>query len=201
MKFRNLFSLLAAVTLFSAPAAEATADISVSMSGPGAGTGDTIYCGRTVTFNIHFSNTTGASIFDFNNGFRIYSPDGATWTPLIYDTTGGLDAYFTFVVTNGYSVDGMDADTVRILGAAVSSSGLPDGYNDIVLTITTEVDCADTGLTVCIDSSWFSGSGGWLWADSTGALIVPSWGGRQCFTVDCKTLLWDFKSDDKDEHV
>ena len=59
MKSAYVFSLLAAVTLFSAPAAEATPDISVSLSGPAAGTGDTIYCGQTVTFNIHLSNTTG----------------------------------------------------------------------------------------------------------------------------------------------
>lgn len=54
----------------------ASGGISATVSGLGAGIGDTIITGKPVTFNIHLKNNTGYYITGISNCFRLYSPEG-----------------------------------------------------------------------------------------------------------------------------
>jgi hypothetical protein len=173
--------------------------ITVTLSGPGAGIGDTIICGQPATFNVHFHNNTGHNILGSTNGFRLYSPDGATWQVPAYDSAGGLDAYYDDGVhVIGLGVDGVGDDTIAIGGTQSSAGGIPDGYNDIVLRITTQVDTNQVGKTICIDSTFFPPAGSWLWALS-GGNYTPSWGGPYCFTTTkCWTDMYGYKYHDYD---
>lgn len=98
--------------------------MSVSLSGPGAGAGDTILCGEPVTFDIRLTNNTSYKLTGISNGFRLYSPQGAIWSPPIYDTTGGIGSYLDHgVVLSGFGVDGMGEDTVAIYERSYSHTG------------------------------------------------------------------------------
>ena len=45
--------------------------------------------GRRIAFRFRFTNTSGPTIEGLANGFRIYSPDGATWIPGIASVDSG----------------------------------------------------------------------------------------------------------------
>jgi len=158
--------------------------LSATISGPGAGTADTILSGQPVTFDIHLRNCTGDNIIGMSNGFELYSPDGATWAVPIYDTTGGLDNYFNlFVNTYGNSVSGSGADTMGYAAADMTMGGLPDGYDDTVFTISTIVPGMHVGKHLCIDSSFFQTGGNWMWSLQYSGLYYPNWSGPLCFYV------------------
>lgn len=157
--------------------------ITASLSGPGAGPENTINCNQPVTFNINLDNSTGEFIWGMTNGYRMYSPDGATWLPPVSDTVGGLGAYLDGgVFINEFSVDGMGADTIGLGGFFMFADGIPPGYNQTVLTITTQVGCNDSGKTLCLDSSFYPPVSVWLWSTSGGD-YTPAWGGPYCFDI------------------
>ena len=143
-----------------------------------------------VTFNLRMT-VTGASISGLANGFRIYSPDGATWGIPVGDSTGGLSDAFSegldFWGVSYFSADGSAADTVGFAGISVSEPDLPSGYDAVALLINVTLDPDDIGKTICIDSAFFPNMGHWLWSDG-GSSITPDWSGPHCFTViDCPT--------------
>lgn len=128
-------------------------------------------------------NNTGENVIGLANGLRIYSPDGAVWQTPTYDTAGGLDNYFDFSLSlNGFSVDGSGADTVGLTGVAVSAPGVPNGYDDVVLVINTQVEESQIGKTFCIDSTWFPPMGSWQWVTPSGT-VIPEWEGPHCWEV------------------
>jgi hypothetical protein len=157
--------------------------LSATISGPGAGTADTILSDQPVTFDVHLRNCTGYDITGLSNGFELYSPDGATWAVPVYDTTGGWDNYFDIVVLGGYSVNGSGADTMAVGAVNIVQSGFPNGFNDTVFTITTTVPGIHVGKHICIDSSFFPPSGTFLWSLNGGGVIIPPWNGPLCFYV------------------
>jgi hypothetical protein len=157
--------------------------VTISLSGPGAGGGGTIICGQPVTFSVHFNNNTGTSVSASTNGFRLYSPDGATWAAPVCQSTGALEPYYEGgVYISKFSVDGISDDTVGFGGFSNIPPHLPVGFNDSVLTISTAVSCAMAGKTLCIDSTWYRPSNDWLWAWPGGS-VVPEWGGPYCFPI------------------
>ncbi len=164
-------SLLTVSILISA--SETQARLWVTVSGPGAGPGDTVYTGESVTFNIHLGNETEDTIIAMNHGFRMYSPDGASWSPPVYEEN--VTSFFDAVSLDGINVDGTGADTIG-LGAIVTgmAPGIPNGYDDIILTITTIFPHEDSGKSVFLDSCWFPPTGEWGW-QTTGGEFHPAW--------------------------
>ncbi|MCK4460337.1 MAG: T9SS type A sorting domain-containing protein [candidate division Zixibacteria bacterium] len=156
--------------------------IIVEPSGPGAGEGDTLYCDEPLTFDIHLRNHYDTTIMAIANGFRLYSPDGATWETPVYNSTGSLEPYLDFGVwVNGFSVDGVSDDTIS-LGGLAAYNGIPNGFDAVVMTIGTRFDESQAGKTVCIDSTFFPPIGTWMWA-CTGGSLIPDWGGPYCWTI------------------
>ena len=115
---------------------------------PGALDGNT-----TATFHIRMTNNSGGTIVGMTNGFRVYSPTGGTWTTTEGLATGAItsgmiDAYFV----NPFSIDGMGADTVGFSGSRKRGPGASIGFNEVVYTISTQVDDAQHGKQLCLDS-------------------------------------------------
>lgn len=159
-----------------------------------------------------------ANVLGMTLAFRVYSPDGAAWEPITWlpyrdysqephyvnyypdwasDSMGG---FFHWAEANGYGVSGTGADTVgfAFLLAPVCSGGFDDysprlrvvapGFSEVVMTISTRVDPAYIGKTLCLDSCFFPPENKWLWAVDSGFLaeVLPHWDGPHCFTlVDC----------------
>jgi len=164
------------------------------LSGAGAGSGDTIIAGRPVTFNIHFYNNSTQYIPGSANGFRLYSPESATWQLPVSSSTGALEPYYDLITSvNESGVTGSNDDTIGIIGAVATQPGVPPWFDEDVLTISTQVAATHTGKTLCIDSTWFPPAGDWLWAFAGGS-FVPEWGGPYCYQIvdECETTLSAF---------
>jgi len=157
--------------------------VTVSLSGSGAGAGNTIIAGLPVTFNVHFYNNSGTSITGSTNGFRVYSPDAATWDVPTYASTGALEPYYNLgVFLNEFSLDGSNDDTIGIGGCIMTGTGLPSGFDEDVLTISTQVSNSHLGKILCVDSTWYPPSNSWRWA-YVGGSLEPDWGGPYCHEI------------------
>ncbi len=171
---------------------------------------DSIMTGESYVFNIRVNNN-GNVIFDttfygdpsapdsikidtvtamtgITNGFRVYSPDGATWTTTVGDTTGVLGGtQFDLIFSiNPWSITGSDADTVGFGGASLFASGIDTSFNDVTYTITIGPitgGAAAHGKTICLDSAFYRSSGTWKWAAPGNIEAFPTWDGPHCYTV------------------
>jgi hypothetical protein len=180
---------------------------------------DKIECGQPVVFYFKVDNLGANSFAGSANGFRIYSPNGATWSPgftvdtlisgcfpppceTTIDTVwygefldSGLppgmvwkgadpQVYDGGLFINSFSEDGAGADTVGFAGFnQTTGTGIYSTFSaDPAWSITiASTDCADTNLTICIDSSYYPPSGKWLWAD--GIQVEPAWDGPHCYDI------------------
>jgi len=131
---------------------------------------DSILGNTPVTFHLRLrTHVTHKRLSALTHSFRLYSPDGALWTPAVIDTTGinweeqfGFDnPEFTF----SYSpIPGPPADSFAITGAAASTSGgLDEEFDEVAITISTNVENTQAGLTLCLDMT--SVNWQWIWAD------------------------------------
>jgi len=107
-----------------------------------------LMAGVGIKFTMRLSNYTGNKIIGFENGFRVFSPDGATWSPLIADTISHgwpdrFDMLFSIVYS---SVNGSGADTVGFSGMTFFETGLPNGFDEQVWSIETQVYEYDLSL-------------------------------------------------------
>jgi len=145
---------------------------------------DQIVSGVSLNFVFRVENFLGTSVITFENGFRVYSPDGALWQPITYNFVSSLDwsAMFDGIFLNPHGITGMGADTIGFGGVAIFASGWPDGFSEDVWQISTQVDPADNGRHLCVDSSYYPPSGGWVWGTSSGSAI-PQWDGPHCFEI------------------
>ena len=112
--------------------------------------------GQELVFHIRLTNATGQTLGGSTNGFRVYSPDGAVWVPIVGDSMalnwsniydGGL--YFTPL-----SVTGSGADTIGFGGFSMQATGLPDDFDQIAFMLKTQVTSEQIGKTLCLDSCY-----------------------------------------------
>ena len=94
---------------------------------------------RLVTFHIRMTNNTGYTMYGFATGFSVCSPDGAEWTTTVMDSIPGRVPYSmldggTFMYD--WSITGTDCDTVWYGGVRFFQTGIPNGYDEIIGTIT-----------------------------------------------------------------
>jgi len=141
--------------------------------------------GPGIKFMMRWIYSTGGVISAFYNGFRVYSPDGATWQPIVLDTVShGWPDRFPLVVSINYSsANGSGADTVSFMGAGALGPNIVPPFDTLVWWIETQVYSADTGKHLCVDSSYFPPNGQWHWNSTTGGLLFPNWSGPHCFEI------------------
>ncbi len=156
-------------------------------------------------FDIRFSNrSTYDHVMGITNGFRVYSPDGATWNSWTAETVGSMGSYFNLVYQlYEFSVDGAGADTVG-LGGATTGSGMPLGFDEVALQISFETQSDDDGKTICIDSCFFPTASPWLWmVEFWPYQETPFWNGPLCFTIvgsgGCCAIRSDINHDGQPE--
>jgi len=142
-----------------------------------------IKCGEEFSFLLRFRNFSGEELTGFSHGFKIYSDNNVCWSPLEFDTAGGIGDYVfpgPIITPNGFT--GCGADTFGFSGNSIFPPHIPNGYDDVVLLIKTSVDCEFEGGTICIDSSFIPPAGIWMWSLVSGSML-PSWGGPYCFDI------------------
>ena len=117
MRFKTL-ALLLTITLFgSVPAWGQTGIVTIDDVTSGLYNTDTLKIDDSIAFLFRMENNTGQLITGFSNGFRIYSPQGATWTTSGGTHTGAIP--FTMMenfFVNPFSITGADADTIGFGG-------------------------------------------------------------------------------------
>jgi hypothetical protein len=145
--------------------------------------GDTVFAGRDIKFYLRYTNPSALN-YSISNGYKIYSPDGATWSSVTADTTGAIprsnwDIAFAINVMEGETID-----TIGIIAQKNIAPGLPSGFDGVPYTITVSFqDTLSSGKHICIDSSWFRLGGVWKWVAPGGISAYPSWSGPHCFVI------------------
>lgn len=145
--------------------------------------GNVMATDTTYVFPIRFSspnsNHKGLTV-----GWRVYSDDGATWTTTVIDTTGtlGKTEFDLAWLTQDYSITGSGADTVGLAGSVMFNTiGMPQGFDDIVATVTIgPIMAGSEGTMICLDSCYNPPTGTWKWA---GPDVFPDWDGPHCWSV------------------
>ncbi|UCC43857.1 MAG: PKD domain-containing protein [Candidatus Zixiibacteriota bacterium] len=140
--------------------------------------------GTPAVFYIRLTNTSEYN-WNIYNGFRVYSPEGATWDNFQGDTLGFPPGMFTQSYISCFSCDGTGADSVGFSAFGFSAEeGLPPGYDSVVYTISLDTKVEDGGKYICLDSSWVPPGGTWMWSNAAQGNFIPDWDGPHCFYLD-----------------
>lgn len=173
-------------------------------SAQGALAGDTVLTGSNLRFVLRYKLDTTTNI-GISSGFRIYSPDGATWDSTAIDTLGWrpgdatpgkaivgkaqFELSFSF---NPFHLYGKGCDTVGVLGLtmATTGKGLIGPFNDTAFSVTAyKISSASAGKTICIDSSMYRPSNTWKWSRTGGFTRFPRWYYfPKCYSIKAKGL-------------
>ncbi len=143
-----------------------------------------VAAGQTVTFHIRYTQNGPAAVTGSTNGFKVYSPDGAVFSPITYAETGAItpDMYDGGTFLTPFSIDGIGADTIGYGGFKLFKPGLEPGFDEIVLTISTSVEPNTyDGLSLCIDSAFYPPGGAWVWSSAPD--VNPTWTNGGCFEI------------------
>ncbi|MDF1545797.1 MAG: T9SS type A sorting domain-containing protein [bacterium] len=142
-----------------------------------------------IVFHMRMTVINTGELKGSTNGFVLYSPDNAVWQPPVSAHTGALTPYYEAnVFVNEFGIDGSGEDTIAIGGFSINvAKYVPSGFDEIVLTITTQVASSESGKTICIDSSFYKPSNTWKWSTTWNDPLIPTWGGPYCFGIDTPT--------------
>lgn len=163
----------------------------------GASAGDSVAVGKTLRFVLRYVNDSAESFYGISNGFRVYSPDGATWDSTSGDSLGwrptdpspgvailGKAQFDLVSIIGKYSADGMNADTILFAGAKNVGAGLSRGFNDTAYAISAfNIHAGSEGKRICIDSSFVRPAARWMWAGYSGINRYPEWIGTKCYYI------------------
>ncbi len=151
----------------------------------GSYAGDHVGTNETIAFHIRMINNSGENIKGHTIGFRVYSPDDAQWSATTATETGVITSeMYTQTFINEFSNDGIGADTIGFGGFLIFETGIPDGFNEIVYTISVgPIDTIFHDKQICLDSSHYPPAGNWTWSTNTGD-VNPDWDGPHCFLID-----------------
>ena len=127
----------------------------------------------------------GGNMKNMQNCFIVGSPDGAGWQLPAIDTldymlSSYLDGGQFFTITPS---GGSGADTAYWAGFSIFGSGVPSGYYDFALKLSSKVDESDVGKTICIDSADGTPACYWSWTSNATGTFKPDWAGPYCFEI------------------
>jgi len=140
---------------------------------------DTIQAGQHFRVVLRLNNDVGLKC-DISNGWKISTADGATWDSVTLDTAGPIVSgenrfaiYFNqvFNLWTGplQAGNGSNPDTVGIIAAGnpgTASRQMPAAYNDTALAIIVwTTGSSSHGKHICIDTSFWTPGGTWVWVD------------------------------------
>jgi hypothetical protein len=156
---------------------------------------DSVAANGAITWTIAF-RVGGSVVQGSNNGFIVFTTDGAHWNPPVLDTLDiaptsgsgwktrydGLVGKYHSIFNDGNSPsDAVAADTVGIGGFNIFGPGFPTGFDFAVVTISTGgFPDTDDGKHICLDSSGYDVNSEWLWSSND---TKPDWSGQLCYTI------------------
>ncbi len=152
---------------------------------------DTFNTGTAIKFHLGFASLPNASVSWMAAGFRLYSLDGATWAPPLFDTVAIGWPAGNYYCWSPQVRDGAGADTMGLAFHHMDHA-FPPSYRKEAWTITTQFDSTQAGKTICIDTAMilFSSGptcgGGWHPAIKDSADTYRGtvrWTGSHCFTI------------------
>jgi hypothetical protein len=156
---------------------------SISLHGVVNGNMSEVYVGDTVRLRFTIENGFEYFVPAVTNGFRAYSPDGATWDVIDLRAFPFLDStqiYFLDIIE--YPGSPYPGDTVGFGG--FGTNGLTPGFSEVSFEIVIgPFDAADAGKTLCIDSSHYLVDNPWLWCSRDRHRLHPMWTGPYCFDI------------------
>ena len=154
---------------------------------------------QPISFHIRLTNATDFIVAGCSNGFQVYSPDGATWAPITWDSATPMFNYVWLDPPGvwapvspwfdlGYyispkSITGSGADTIGFAGAVRDLPGLPIGYDEISFVLHTSVGSTHLWKQLCLDSCWYPPSNRWRWTPDGVTGYTPGWSGPHCFFI------------------
>jgi|GEM_PF-730804 len=148
--------------------------------------------GSTIQFKMRLTSTEVSKISSITNGFRVYSPDGASWQPItmvdLYPAGLGPSFFDLYSQFHYAGVTGTGADTAGYAGSSLAGSGINPGFDDLVFAVQTAVSVSQVGRTICIDSAYVPPNLIWLWAGGFGSTL-PDWDGPYCYEVQDSAFL------------
>jgi len=156
--------------------------VSLQLTGAGSAGGGGIYAGLPFNIEIWMDNNTSSNVTGLSNGFRIYSPDGATWTVPVTTMHAAFCSFFNMYC--GYvehGVDGINEDTI-LIGAVAMTTGMPAGWYGMAAKIETGVGASQVNRILCVDSTFVPPAGNWVWGTPQGD-FPPEWGGPYCWDI------------------
>jgi hypothetical protein len=161
---------------------------------------DSLPTGVPITFHVRVTNNTEDYVAGLSNGFRVYSPTGATWDTTYVERNSDLSAFFAFSSDDReFSITGSGSDTVGIFECVMSDEwGIPDGYDEITHTIHIgPIAHSSAGGEICLDSCWYPPTNDWMWSVGIqGYASIPSWDGPHCFAIaGCCDIRGDINHD------
>jgi hypothetical protein len=130
-------------------------------------------------------------------GYKMYSPDGATWQTPAYDSSslGWKQRFKYFYFSNEVlGINPVDTFGIAAVRMLTPSLGFPPSFQSVYSELSTSFPKTAAGKTVCIDTSRFIANTQiqgpmlypCLFIPSQGMGIAPRWLGPRCFTIwDC----------------
>jgi hypothetical protein len=149
-----------------------------------------LQAGHTHVFSLRITCANTGEAYSSTTGFRVYSPDGATWDTTTAASANGFAALFTQFFVNSFNTDGSGSDTLGAGGFVIfpPATGIYDGWDAVSMQITIGPTlAADHDKHICLDSTFFRPGGAWKWAASGGNQPIPDWDGPHCFKIDAGT--------------
>lgn len=149
--------------------------------------GELSYPKATFIFKV-ITDPTSCDINIFTSGFRVYSPDGATFElndTISIDTLPHFMDAFETTRAIGVFYGSAEVDTVKFSGLSIMPPHIPPGYQSQAFAITVFPRQEDVGKTICIDSSFYRPAGKFLWVCDLGVdtNARPTWVGPYCYTI------------------
>ncbi|KAA3633617.1 MAG: hypothetical protein DWP97_08750 [Calditrichaeota bacterium] len=174
--------------------------------------GNDVKPGQPITMHLRLQNYSSERLACITTGFRFYLsnngelPDGE-FQVINYDESlvNWLLKFDLIYAINTYSFDGIGADTLGIGGVYLTwndDRGFDIGYDDVVMTFTTQVDASFAGDSLCIDSSYYPPTGIWLWQMKETGLTPPDWSGPHCYEIlpsCCINYAGNYDNSDDDQ--
>lgn len=164
--------------------------------------GDTIWANSNFSINIGIANDR--KWMGMSTGFKIWSPDGATWTWENMGNAGyGTQKYVTVFANSRMSpvasvwdfgfmvfeqnLTAPNYDSI-LIGGVANAGGLPAGVRQdmIALNFSAAGPGDSTTHWLCLDSAKIGEGGEWVFADTTGMTSAPTVGwsyGGVCWPV------------------
>jgi len=195
--FRNTAALFLVILLILSANISAQSRMAID-SVDGLTPGGKLSAGADLVFYIDLTNESSFPILGATHGFKVYSPDGAEWTPITGDSAniGWGESFDGGLYWSIFSGTGNGIDTIGFGGFTIVGTGLLPGFDGNVFRIMTAVSSNFNGKTLCIDKTYYPPAGHWLWTHSTDGTTVPDWGGPYCFEVSgCCQVMGDINGD------